>query len=176
MLRLQTVQDQDRALHENINQKDLYERTSFSADRSLEVTELTIEHVGIDDSEAGAFINQAFTDYAVKKDVALNFDEYCYVAVNEAGKIVGAVTGRAYYNEVHIGDLVVDEADRGHRVGTELVRTVEKAYRNRGYRKITLTTFGFQAPEFYKKLGYSLEFVREDEDPKLRKYFYCKSL
>jgi len=61
-------------------------------------------------------------------------------------------------------------------VGSELVRTVEDAYRNRGYEKVTLTTFGFQAPEFYKKLGYSLEFVREDKDPMLSKYFYCKRI
>ena len=41
---------------------------------------------------------------------------------------------------------------------------------------ITLTTFGFQAPEFYKKLGYKLEFVRKDKDPKLSKYFYLKKI
>ena len=48
--------------------------------------------------------------------------------------------------------------------------------RGRGYEKITLTTFGFQAPEFYKKLGYEVEFVREDKDPKLAKYFLAKAL
>nr|WP_297708181.1 hypothetical protein [uncultured Butyrivibrio sp.] len=36
--------------------------------------------------------------------------------------------------------------------------------------------FGFQAPEFYKKLGYELEFIREDKDPKFSKYFYLKKL
>ena len=28
----------------------------------------------------------------------------------------------------------------------------------------------------YKKLEYSLEFVREDKDPKLSKYFYSKAI
>ena len=42
--------------------------------------------------------------------------------------------------------------------------------------KITLTTFGFQAPEFYKKLGFQVEFIREDKDPKLTKYFLAKAL
>lgn len=46
----------------------------------------------------------------------------------------------------------------------------------KGYEKISITTFGFQAPEFYKKLGYELEFVREDADPKLKKYFYLKKI
>ena len=142
---------------------------------AMEKADMTIEEIRIDDPKVGDFINKAFTDYAVKKDVVLNFEEYCYIAKNESGEIIGAITGRAYYNEVHIGDLIVDEAYRGANVGSELVRTVEKAYRNRGYEKITLTTFGFQAPGFYQKLGYSLEFVREDQDPKLSKYFYCKS-
>ena len=55
-----------------------------------------------------------------------------------------------------------------------LVAAVENAYKGKGYEKITLTTFGFQAPEFYKKLGYELEFVRKNKDPKLCKYFYLK--
>ena len=57
-----------------------------------------------------------------------------------------------------------------------LVSAVEDAYKGKGYEKITLTTFGFQAPEFYKKLGYEVEFIREDNDPKLRKFFLAKSL
>lgn len=61
-------------------------------------------------------------------------------------------------------------------IGTKLVKAVEEAFTGKGYNKITLTTFGFQAPEFYKKLGYSLEFIREDNDPKLCKYFYIKQI
>ena len=123
----------------------------------------------------GMFINRGFTDYAVECCVDLNFEEYCFVA-EENGEIVGAITGRAYYNEVHIGDLIIDEKYRRLKVGSELVKAVEEAYAGKGYNKITLTTFGFQAPEFYKKLGYELEFVREDKDPQLCKYFYIKLL
>ena len=136
---------------------------------------MTIERIDIDNSEVGEFINRAFTDYAEKKDVSLNFEEYCFAAESEDGRIIGAITGRAYYNEVHIGDLIVDEKYRRCNIGSELVKAVEMNFENRGYEKITLTTFGFQAPEFYKKLGYTLEYVREDNDPKLSKYFYCKS-
>ena len=48
--------------------------------------------------------------------------------------------------------------------------------RNISYDKIALTTFGFQAPGFYQKNGYSIEFIREDKDPKLKKYFLIKIL
>ena len=137
---------------------------------------MKIEKVNSDDSRVGEFVNLTFTDYAVKKDVILNFEEYCFIAEDDTGQIIGAITGRAYYNEVHIGDLIVGEGFRGCNIGSELVKAVENAYSNRGYEKITLTTFGFQAPEFYKKLGYSLEYVREDKNPKLQKYFYCKTI
>ncbi len=129
-----------------------------------------------DNERVNDFINEAFTDYAIKNEVALNFEEYCFIAEDDTGRVIGSITGRAYYHEVHIGDLIIDKDHRRLNLGSELVKTVEQAYENKGYDKITLTTFGFQAPEFYKKLGYQLEFVREDKDPKLCKYFYCKSL
>ena len=122
------------------------------------------------------FVSAAFSDYAMSNDVALNYEDYWFVAEDDEGNIIGSITGRAYYNEVHIGDLIIDKNCRGQNIGTKLVTVVEEEYRRKGFAKVSLTTFGFQAPEFYKKLGYSLEFVREDPDPKLSKYFYCKAL
>jgi ribosomal protein S18 acetylase RimI-like enzyme len=121
------------------------------------------------------FLDIEFSNYAIECDVALNFEDFCFVA-EDNGKIVGIITGRAYYNEIHIGDLIVGKNYRGDGVGGKLVATVENAFKGKGYEKITLTTFGFQAPEFYKKLGYELEYIREDEDPKLSKYFYMKKI
>ena len=129
-----------------------------------------------ENEKIGAFIHAQFVRYGEKNSVTLNYDEFCFTAENSDGRIDGVITGRAYYNEVHIGDLIVDEACRGNGLGSRLVRTVENAYRGRGYDVVTLTTFGFQAPEFYRKLGYRVEFVRENKDPKLRKYFLRKDL
>ena len=128
-----------------------------------------------EDERLGEFINVEFSDYATNCNIALNFEEFCFVAQDD-GKIVGAITGRAYYNEVHIGDLIVSKDCRGDGVGSKLVEAVENAFKGKGYEKIALTTFGFQAPEFYKKLGYELEFVRKDKNPMLSKYFYLKNI
>lgn len=136
---------------------------------------MVINRIEETDERINEFIDEAFSKYADDNNVALNYEDYCFVA-EENDEILGIVTGRAYYNEVHIGDLIVNEKYRRLNIGSKLVQTVEEAYKGKGYSKITLTTFGFQAPEFYKKLGYSLEFVREDKDPKLCKYFYIKSL
>lgn len=137
---------------------------------------MIIKRVGEADDRIGDFIHEEFVQYGEQNDVVLNYDEFCFVAEDDDGKITGVITGRAYYNEVHIGDLIVGRECRGTGLGRMLVSAVEDAYKGKGYEKITLTTFGFQAPEFYKKLGYEVEFIREDNDPKLRKFFLAKSL
>ena len=134
-----------------------------------------IRRVEDDEPQIGEFIGKEFADYAAQNGVELNYDDFCFVE-EEDGKILGVITGRAYYDEVHVVDLIVDRSCRRSGLGSRLVATVEEAYKNKGYAKITLTTFGFQAPEFYKKLGYQIEFVRESKDPKLSKYFLSKAL
>lgn len=124
----------------------------------------------------GEFINREFTAYGKENEVELNYDEFCFVAESDEGQLLGVITGRAYYNEVHVDDLIIGKDNRRSGVGRKLVEEVEKAYRGKAYTKITLTTFGFQAPEFYKKLGYEIEFVRTDDEPKLSKYFLAKSI
>ena len=134
-----------------------------------------IRRVEDDEPRIGEFIGKEFADYAVQNGVELNYDDFCFVE-EEDGKILGVITGRAYYDEVHVVDLIVDPGCRRSGLGSKLVSTVEETYRGQGYTKITLTTFGFQAPEFYKKLGYQIEFIRENKDPKLSKYFLSKTL
>lgn len=137
---------------------------------------MIIKRVSDIDDQIGEFINKEFAEYGVQSGVELNFEEFHFVAEDEDGKVIGVITGRAYYNEVHIGDLIIDKNIRRNGLGRQLVEAVENAYKDKGYEKITLTTFGFQAPEFYKKLGYEVEFVREDKNPKLSKYFFAKSI
>jgi ribosomal protein S18 acetylase RimI-like enzyme len=136
---------------------------------------MNIRRINEIDDKVGEFINEEFSQYAIQKEVKLNYEEFCFVAEDD-GEIVGVITGRAYYNEVHIGDLIVGRNCRKSGIGTSLVQAVEAAYQDGAYDKISLTTFGFQAPEFYKKLGYEVEFIRKDEDPKLWKYFLIKNL
>ena len=140
------------------------------------MSEITIRRTTEDNENIGVFLNEGFTRYGEQNGVALNYDDFCFVAEDDNGIIAGVITGRAYYNEVHVGDLIVGEGYRGSGLGSQLVTTVEDAYRGKGYEVITLTTFGFQAPEFYIKLGYTVEFIRREKDPKLNKYFFRKGL
>ena len=76
---------------------------------------------------------------------------------------------------VHISDLIILEEYRKKHLGTKLVQAVEEYYKDKGFENINLTTYGFQAPEFYKKCGFQVEFIRENKNnPKLTKYFLVK--
>lgn len=80
-------------------------------------------------------------------------------------------------NEVHISDLIIPESYRNKHVGTKLMEAVENYFKDKNFENINLTTYEFQAPEFYKKCGYKVEFIRENKkEPKLTKYFLIKHL
>ena len=138
--------------------------------------EPVIRRVNEEAPEIGDFIHEEFTRYGEQCDIVLNYDGFCFAAESNDGRIAGVITGRAYYNEVHIQDLIVGEPYRRTGLGSRLVSMVEDVYKGKGYDMITLTTFGFQAPGFYEKLGYRTEFIRENRDPRLNKFFMKKEL
>ena len=37
-----------------------------------------------------------------------------------------------------------------------MLKAIEDHFKDKGFDNINLTTYAFQAPEFYKKLGYAL--------------------
>lgn len=120
------------------------------------------------------FINMGFSEYADKNGVSCNYTPFYFVAY-ENNEVSGILTGKSLYNEVHIEELIVHERYRGMDIGTRLLEVCENSFRNKGFRSISLTTFAFQAPEFYKKCGYQIEFIREDKkNPRLTKYFFIK--
>lgn len=128
------------------------------------------------DDDFYKLIDDEFNKFALKNNVVCNYVPFNFIA-KDNGKVVGVITGHSYYQEVHIGDLIVLEAYRNKHIGTKLLESVESYYKGRGFGNINLTTYQFQAPEFYKKCGFEVEFIRENKkEPKLSKYFLVKQL
>lgn len=72
--------------------------------------------------------------------------------------------------------LAVAEEGRGKGIGSKLMARIEEEARLRGMDGIWLDTFSFQAPEFYRRLGYS-EFGRIDDYPENEaRLFFVKRL
>ena len=128
---------------------------------------LEIEYKGKLDEEFYEIIDSEFNKYAEKNGVNCNYISFAFVA-KEDNKIVGIITGKSYYKEIHISDLIVLEEYRNKHIGSKLIEQVEEFYKNKGFENINLTTYEFQAPEFYKKCGFNVEFIRKSkENPKL---------
>lgn len=98
-------------------------------------------------------------------------------ALNTNSEIVGGVTAKISYGELHVSLLSVDKDLQGSGVGTALMNEVEAYGKAQNCHHISLTTFSYQAPEFYKKCGYS-ELGRIQDFPLkgVEKYFFVKYL
>lgn len=114
--------------------------------------------------------------YEREHGVFFGFTPFQLVA-REEGEIAGVLSGWAVYREIYADDLVTFQGYRGRGVGRQLLEEAETLFPEREIDYIHLVTNGFQAPGFYEKCGYTLEFVRRSpKDPKYDKYYYSKAL
>ena len=135
---------------------------------------INIEHKEELEKKFSDLIGKEFDKLASKNNIEQNYNIFTFVA-KEDYKIVGIITGNAYYKEVHVSGLIVLEEYRHKHIGSRLLETVYEHFKNKGYEHINLTTYRFQAPEFYKKYGYEVEFIRNNkQDPKLDKFYLVK--
>ena len=112
--------------------------------------------------------------YESKNGITCNYTPFCFVAKID-DEVVGAISGATCFSEVYIDELVVMEQHRGKGIGTELIKKVEDYYKDSGFNNMNTMTNEFQAPQFYEKCGFELEFVMKNKyNPKLNKYYYVK--
>ena len=121
-------------------------------------------------------LDKEFDKHANKNGLSCKYESFTFTA-RENNEVIGILTGHSYYDEVHISDLIVLEDYRGKHVGSDLMKKVEDFYKEKGFSEFTVNTYAFQAPEFYKKCGYKVDFIRENKhEPKLTKYFLVKKI
>lgn len=135
---------------------------------------MNIDYTESLDDDLCGIVDSEFDNFAEKNGVVCNYEPFAFTA-KEDDKVIGVIKGHSYYNEVHIGELIILEQYREKGIGRKLLERVEKYFANSGFECITLSTYGFQAPEFYKRCGYEVEFIRDNKkNPKLTKYFLIK--
>ena len=137
---------------------------------------LLIESVDPYGEALGEWIDREFDAFAEQHGVTCRYTPFA-LAARRDGAVVGVVKGHSYYREVHVGELIVAEGYRGLGIGTRLLAAVEALFKGKGFDNVNLTTYRFQAPEFYEKCGFTPEYVRENPAcPALAKYFFVKPL
>lgn len=84
---------------------------------------------------------------------------------NEKQAIVAGLAGWTWAGACEIQSLWVHPDLRGQGYGGQLMAAAEQEARTRGCQVIMLTSYSFQAPGFYQKLGYELAWQLEDFPP-----------
>lgn len=80
--------------------------------------------------------------------------KFCIFLKDKNNKAHAGIIVTFLWNGMHIDSLWVDESIRGKDYGTKLMQMAEKEGVKRGCIIAYTDTFTWQAPEFYKKLGY----------------------
>jgi GNAT superfamily N-acetyltransferase len=90
-----------------------------------------------------------------------------FVRDRQRRQLLGGLAGHTYAGWMFIESLWVHDDWRRRGVGRELIASAERRAVERGCHSAYVDTFSFQAPEFYRKLGYR-EFGRLNYPPHTR--------
>lgn len=80
--------------------------------------------------------------------------EIMKVARDDSGIIIGGISGSTYLSSLEIEVLWVNEAYRGQSIASQLLKEIENEAKEAGCQLAHLTTYSFQAPQFYQKRGF----------------------
>lgn len=121
-------------------------------------------------------IRQALLKYNCSRIESMDIRELGVFLEDEQGSIIAGVTGYTHGNWLEIEYLWVNEGLRGKNIGRELIGKIETIARGRDCKFAFLYTFTFQAPQFYKNLGYEEKFVLNEYPLTGQKHYYSKNL
>ncbi|PYI50511.1 GNAT family N-acetyltransferase [Paenibacillus flagellatus] len=125
--------------------------------------------------EDAAYVRHKLIEYN-SKHVTGAYEPIQLAIRDESGDIVAGLVGKRCWNWVEVDILWVDERYRRHGYGSRLLAEAESLAAAKGADFVKLNTFGFQAPDFYRKHGYEVLCVIEDAPRGSRHYYLKKSI
>ena len=99
---------------------------------------------------------------------------FAFFIRDDLQQIKGGCSGYIYYGCLYVDLLWIDESLRGKQYGSQLMKDAEKLARDSHCNFIAVNTMDFEALEFYKKLGFTVEFERKGFDKNSSMYFLKK--
>jgi GNAT superfamily N-acetyltransferase len=92
------------------------------------------------------------------------------------GDVIGGAVGRTWGELAELQQLWLPDAQRGQGIGRRLMEAFEGAARGRGCTRVYLDTFTFQAPDFYRAMGYRVVLDLDGFAPGVRRFTMLKDL
>ncbi len=102
------------------------------------------------------FLQDAIDAYNVEQTGRRDYLLVTFVLRDAAGRTVGGLVGDIWGDWLYVRVLWLDAAYRRQAHGSDLLRAAEQVAIERGCREVYLSSFSFQAPEFYEKHGYTV--------------------
>jgi GNAT superfamily N-acetyltransferase len=93
-----------------------------------------------------------------------------------AGEIAGGLIADTYWGWMAINLLWLREDMRGAGLGARLLRMAEEEAARRGCKHAHVDTLDVQAPDFYRKYGYTVWGQLDDLPPGHTRYYLKKTL
>lgn len=98
-------------------------------------------------------LDKGITDY--NSDTAQEKRLNCYILAYDGRELIGGLYGCSIKTDYYIKLLWVEKNFRAAGIGKNLIGRAELEAAKRQCTRIHVDTLSYQAPEFYKKLGYS---------------------
>ena len=114
----------------------------------------TVTSVSKGDSALDQLLNDELDKFNAAATSELAPAEELTVRVEQEGRVVAGVSGWTWGQAAGIGMTWVHEDRRGTGVGTSAMTAFEREAKRRGCAHVFVTSFTFQAPGFYQRLGY----------------------
>lgn len=137
---------------------------------------LRIELTDSPTEEQRQAILQPLIEYNDAQTGGSKSEPFALMVKDENGEILGGLYGRMIFRWMFIELLSVPEQGRGQGIGSKLMAQAEALAREKNCYGLWLDTFDFQAPEFYRKLGFSQFGEIVDYPPGHKRHYFQKRL
>jgi len=95
---------------------------------------------------------------------------------SKSGTTVGGIFCATYCDTLYIDNFWIDEEYRKNGYGKSLIIQAESIASSMGCKLSHTSTFSYQSPEFYKKMGYIVFGIIDDYQEGIVQYFLKKKL
>ena len=115
---------------------------------------LPIEFTQSQFHEIEAFLAERIYEFNANATGLFDGEEFAAAVRDSNGRIIAGVSGHTWGGCCRVSQLWVHESARKQDVGTSLMVAVEAHAVSKKCTQIVLSSHSFQAPDFYRRLGY----------------------
>ncbi len=167
------------SVHGELNEMPSGNKNIFLLDKDLDHLEINKDYQMKSSSEPIPTYDAVLKEEVKKIRESLDFStekiDLQYVVLDN-DQFVGGIYGNFQYEYLFINVLFVDKKYRGKRIASKLMHMIESEALTRGVTNMYLTTFEFQALDFYKKRGYEVVMTIEDFPKGFAEYTLYKKM